>query len=181
MRNYLALATVLGAAAGIWGLYRDVLPKEPATLFVDEAEAASPDPQRESRALRTVDAPEPTPDQTHQPKSDVDLTEAWGVRVERLTLSAGGYMLDFRFTIEDPEKAKPLLGRKTKPYLVHQKSGAKFVVPNTPKVGPLRTDNADQAGRTLFILFANPAQTVKSGDKVTVVIGECEIKDLVVP
>jgi len=41
----------------------------------------------------------------------------------------------------------PLADRGIKPYLIDQASGAKVIVPNPPKVGPLRTTQAPQAGR----------------------------------
>jgi hypothetical protein len=57
----------------------------------------------------------------------------WGVKVEGIRLSAADYMLDFRYRVIDPEKAKPLLSRQVKPYLVDQESGAKLIVPAPPK------------------------------------------------
>ncbi|RMG84918.1 MAG: hypothetical protein D6708_16425, partial [Candidatus Dadabacteria bacterium] len=36
------------------------------------------------------------------------VREKWGIEVVGVMLSAGGYMLDFRYRVVDPEKAKPL-------------------------------------------------------------------------
>ena len=106
--------------------------------------------------------------------------EAWGIQVEAIRLSAEGYMLDFRYRVIDPAKAQALLDRNEKAHIIDQVSGAKFIVPSPPKVGPLRTSNPPQAGRTYFILFANPGQYIKQGNKVTVVIGDFKIEDLTV-
>ena len=108
------------------------------------------------------------------------LEETWGIRIEGIRLSAAGYMLDFRYRVLDPEKAALLFDRKTKPYLIDQKSGAKFMVPSPPKVGPLRTSDPPQKGRTYFIMFANPGKYIKQGYKVTVVIGDFRLEDLTV-
>jgi hypothetical protein len=109
------------------------------------------------------------------------LDERWGIRILGIRQSANGYMLDFRYQVLDPEKASLLMNRKEKPFLIDQTSGAKFIVPNMPKVGPLRqTSLKPLAGRHYFILFANPGKFVKSGNKVTVVIGDFREENLVV-
>ena len=106
--------------------------------------------------------------------------ERCGIEILGIRLSAAGYMLDFRYRVLNPEKAAKLFGRKMEPYLVDQATGAKFSVPNSPKVGPLRTTTSPEAHRTYFIMFANPGRYVKKGNKVTVVIGDFKAKDLIV-
>lgn len=106
------------------------------------------------------------------------LEETWGVQPEALRLSAGGYMLDFRFRVIDPDKAAPLFQRKIKPYLLDQASGAKFIVPTPPTVGPLRTTYKPQANRIYVMLFANPGRFVKPGRLVTVVMGDFRAENL---
>jgi hypothetical protein len=108
------------------------------------------------------------------------LEQIWGIKVESTRLSAGGYMVDFRYRVLDVNKAAPILDRRVKPYLVDQASGAVFVVPNPPKVGQLRSGKNIKEGKIYFIFFANPGRYVKSGNKVAVVIGDCKITDVVV-
>jgi len=111
----------------------------------------------------------------------LSLEERWGIRVLSIRQSANGYMLDFRYRVLDPEKAFLLMNRKEKPYLIDQASGAKFMVPSAPKVGPLRqTSVKPTPNRNYFIIFANPGKYVKPGNKVTVVIGEFRAENLVV-
>ena len=71
---------------------------------------------------------------THDAASEgrLRLEETWGIQVEGIRLSAAGYMLDFRYRVLDPEKAAALFDRKTKPYLIDQESGAKFMIPPYP-------------------------------------------------
>ena len=121
--------------------------------------------------------------EAQEPKmqEEPSLEERWGIKILSIRQSANGYMLDFRYRVSDPDKASLLLGRKDKPYLVDQASGAKFMVPSAPKIGPLRQTSVKPiAGRNYFILFANPGKYVKPGNKVTVVIGEFKAENLVV-
>ncbi len=108
------------------------------------------------------------------------IEERWGIQIAGIRLTAAGFMLDFRYRVIDPEKAAPLFNRKTKPYLIHQASGAEFAVPNPPKTGPLRTSNPPQEERVYWMFFGNPGRYVKPGDKVTVVIGGFKAEDLTV-
>lgn len=101
------------------------------------------------------------------------LQEKWGVKVLGVQSTATGYMLDFRYRVLDAEKAAPLLDRSIKPYVIVEKDQAKLAVPVSSKLGALRqTTHNVRANRNYFVLFSNPARHVKSGDKVTVVIGD---------
>jgi hypothetical protein len=109
--------------------------------------------------------------------------DRWGIQVEGIRLSAGGYMLDFRYRIVDAEKARALVDRRVKPYLIDERSGSRLMVPAPPKVGPLRQSmrhGNPQAGRTYFVLFANPARMIEKGQQVTVVIGDFKATNLTV-
>jgi hypothetical protein len=113
-------------------------------------------------------------------KNERSIGEKWGIQVLSTRLSAGGYILDFRYHVQDAEKASPLFSREITPYLVDQESGAKFLVPKSPMIGAMRTTGKPRPNRNYFILFANPGQYVKSGNKVTVVIGDFRAENLVV-
>jgi hypothetical protein len=102
-----------------------------------------------------------------------------GIEIIGIRLSAAGYMLDFRYRAVDPERAAILFDRKTKPYLIHEGTGARFLVPAPAKVGPLRqTTNKPEAGRSYFMMFANPSRYVKAGDRVTIVFGDYRMEHL---
>jgi hypothetical protein len=110
-----------------------------------------------------------------------NLSEKWGIEVVALRLSAGGNLLDFRYKVLDSDKAAPISHVEWKPYLIDEKTGAKMVVPKMPKIGSLRqTAVKPVVGRVFTTLFTNPGQTLKSGSKATVVIGECRIENLTV-
>ncbi len=107
------------------------------------------------------------------------LIEEWGVQVIGIHTTATGYLLDFRYRVLDAEKAAPLLDRRIKPYLIVEKDNAKLEVPVTSKLGALRQTTFNvKADRNYFILFSNPARHVRSGDKVTIVIGDFKVEHL---
>jgi hypothetical protein len=112
---------------------------------------------------------------------NADLEAEWGIRVVSLRQTANGHLLDFRYRVVDPEKAKSLLRREDKPVLIDEASGKRFPVPQMPKIGALRQSSlAPEAGKVYFILFKNPFGLLKSGSKVTVVIGNFKAEHLVV-
>jgi hypothetical protein len=115
------------------------------------------------------------------PASSEQIAEKCGIEVSGLFLSAGGNMVDFRYRVLDPAKAAALTKADLKPSLVDQTTGAKLIIPSTPKVGPLRQTIAKPVpGKIYFMLFANTRHHVKSGDKVTIVAGDCKIDNLTV-
>jgi hypothetical protein len=120
------------------------------------------------------------------PTADTDagrkaFADKWGIEVDAIRLTAGNYMLDFRYRVVDAEKASQIIGPKTRPFLVDQASGVKLDVPTPPKIGPLRqTRSRPVAGKSYFIFFANPGQYVKTGSKVTVVMSNLRIENLTV-
>jgi hypothetical protein len=101
--------------------------------------------------------------------------ETHGVEVLAARLSASGYVVDLRYRVLDAEKARPMLDRKVRPVLVDEATGNRFYVPQPPVVGALRQTVRNQpvtAGKTYFMIFANPDQRLKAGDSVTLFIGE---------
>jgi hypothetical protein len=110
-----------------------------------------------------------------------NLEQTWGVRVSSVFLSAGGNMVDFRYRVLDPAKAAALTKSDSKPLLLDQTTGARLIVPSSPKVGQLRqTVKQPVAGKVYFMLFANTRHHVKSGDKVTIVAGDFKAENLTV-
>lgn len=107
--------------------------------------------------------------------------ESLGIRINGVHLSAAGNMLDFRYRVVDAAKAAPLFDRKIRPYLLDESSGAAFGVPESPKLGQLRTTrrNSDAAEeRDYHILFANPGHVLQAGQKVTLVVGDMKLENL---
>lgn len=108
--------------------------------------------------------------------------EALGIEVKGVRLSSAGYMLDFRYRLVDPAKAAPLFDRKRRPVLLDEGSGAAVGVPDTPKLGQLRTSGRSKLvpGREYFVMFANPGKLVQPGAKVSILVGDMKIAGLTV-
>jgi len=108
------------------------------------------------------------------------IEKKWGIRPLSIQLTAVGNLLDYRFRVIDPDKAQGLMKRGEKAYLIDQTSGMKLTVPRT-KVGPLRqTGTKPKAGKVYPILFANTGKVIKSGNEVTLVIGDFRMENIVV-
>jgi len=108
------------------------------------------------------------------------IEEQWGIQVKGIRLTAAGYMLDFRYHVTDSEKASAILNRQQNATLIHQESKTVMQVPRT-RLGPMRqTSVKPPEGRDYLMFFANKNGLVKTGDKVTVMIGDFKIEDLVV-
>ena len=119
-------------------------------------------------------------DQTRHPRYKTLVKRRWGIETASVRRVAAGYLMVFRYKVIDAEKAKPVFLRRLKPRLIHERTGAYFIVPAPQKTGPLRNSNIPQEGRIYSMVFANPGGFVQPGDLVTIVIGDFEAKHLVV-
>jgi hypothetical protein len=108
------------------------------------------------------------------------LKREWGIEVLDVHQTSAGYMLQFRYRVLDAKAAKALFDRRIKPYLVDASTGAKVIVPSPDKIGQLRNVNPPEAGRTYWMLFANPAKMIKAGSQVSVHIGDFDSGTLIV-
>jgi hypothetical protein len=108
------------------------------------------------------------------------MKEKCGIEVAAIHISAAGNMVDFRYKVLDAEKAAALFSKKTKPYLIHQKTGKVLAVPRTAKVGPLMSSYHPKQDRIYWMFFGNQTRLVQKGDKVTVVIGDFKAENLIV-
>jgi hypothetical protein len=115
------------------------------------------------------------------PQIEVTAEESLGIEVIAMRQTSGGFMLDFRYRVLNPEKAMPLFQEEVTPYLIDQSSGSKLPTIGSTKVGPFRPTSGDpRKGVAYFMFFGNPGQLVKAGTKVTVVVNEYRLEDLVV-
>ncbi|MET0061388.1 MAG: hypothetical protein ABW176_03740 [Candidatus Thiodiazotropha endolucinida] len=112
-----------------------------------------------------------------------EIADKWGIRLISLRLTAAGYMIDFRFRVLNVEKSKNFFDQRIKPHLVVERSNAKLPIPMAAKVGAFRTTNRGQnikPNKTYYMVFGNPDAHVKSGEKVTMVIGDFKAEHLIV-
>ncbi len=107
-----------------------------------------------------------------QSSAAADPEKNFGIKILSLRPTAAGQMLDLRFQVLDPEKARPVLDKNKKAYLLDGKTGKTMPVPVT-KAGSMRqTTLKPEAGRIYFILFTNPNRMVKEGGSVSLIVGD---------
>ncbi|WP_157979312.1 hypothetical protein [Rhodoferax ferrireducens] len=104
-----------------------------------------------------------------------------GIQVTALRLSAGGFMLDLRYRILDPEKAALILDRRVVAYLLDS-AGARLGVASSPKIGPLRSSKrgAIHLDRDYAMVFGNPGHYLQRGSQITLVIGKQKVENLII-
>ena len=154
-----------------------------SSFLVASAESQAPPPllaasAATAGATAALPAPAPVPAPVAIDVADATLVKKWGIRIESMRLTSAGYMLDFRYTVVDARKAKPLFERKTKPVLRDDATGAEMSVPVPPKTGALRNSNEPKAGRSYFMFFANPGRFITPGRLVTVTIGAFRVSGI---
>jgi hypothetical protein len=163
------------AASLILSHYTQLLmPKTPTEkLTLDEVRSAIAEAARRREEALKPDTALP----------QTDLAENWGIEVIGIKHAMTGYMLDFRFRVLDLNKALPLFDPRHHAYVETERSHIKLPVPIAEKIGSLRPTNRGQnikAGKTYYILFANPDSHVKPNEKVSVVIGDFKVEHLTV-
>lgn len=121
-----------------------------------------------------------SPDGTTASPDIPEAEEVWGIRPVSLRITGAGHFLDFRYRVVDSEKASRIMQKGQNVYLIHQPSETVMPVPVT-KLGPLRgTAVQPKEDRQYAILFNNTGKAAKSGDKVTMVIGDMRIENMTV-
>lgn len=120
--------------------------------------------------------------------------EAWGIKIKRVSLVAGGGLIDLRYEVVDVEKAKVALGPSA--HGNHASTDTSILV-----VSPLLIDDGTQqavteahlhqAGRSVqqrltpelgverFIFFQNTGGLIEKGDSLTLAIGQARVVGLV--
>ena len=117
---------------------------------------------------------------TGEDKELREIADKLGVSSFKARVTGAGHFVDFRYRVDDPDKAADILDKRNKILLVDEKSGLALHVPET-KIGPLRgTSTRPIKGKTYTVLFSNRGNIVTKGSKVTIEIGEIKIKGIIV-
>ncbi len=104
----------------------------------------------------------------------------WGVDSMAVKAVESGQMIRFSYRVLDAHKAKALNDKKATPYLIDEKARVKLVVPQMEKVGQLRQSSTPEEGKFYWMVFSNKGRFVKPGNRVSVVIGNFRVDELVV-
>ena len=103
----------------------------------------------------------------------VDLLQDWGIEPVHIRVTAGGFMIEFRYKVVDVDKALILSDRKDFPFLLAQKSRAKLSVPFGATVGFLKSNRGFlKLGKNYIAMFSNEGQHLLSGDEVKIQVRE---------
>jgi hypothetical protein len=107
------------------------------------------------------------------------LRDKWGIEIVRLKLTAAGHILDLRYRVIDPVKSFPVFDTKIKPVLIDEQTGRDLSIYTAPRIGGMRQKaRRPEAGRVYFILFNNPGDLVKEGNKVTLKIEDMKVQHI---
>jgi len=107
-----------------------------------------------------------------------EVEKRWGIKPLMVRLTGAEHFLVFRYVVVDLKKAKSIMYMEKKAFLKDQDTGEIYNVTMT-KSGEMRGATNDlKPGKQYFILFTNTNKTVKRGQKVTVIIHDCTVKDL---
>jgi hypothetical protein len=108
--------------------------------------------------------------------SAAGLLERSGVRVVRVAVTAGGGLLDVRYQVVDAGKAGDLHDAATPPAVVDERTGAPIeglLMGHAPHSSP-------KAGVSALLIFINPGNAVRRGDRVSLVLGGARLEHVVV-
>jgi hypothetical protein len=120
--------------------------------------------------------------------SEQTLEREFGLRIDLLGVSAGGGLIDFRFTVLEPEKATRLLARSPAESSSENAQPARkghtlpvlFVEDSNTLIEPRGSMSHDQmsltAGTTYFILYPNPGGKIQDGTPVSIVLGGVRVE-----
>ncbi len=99
-----------------------------------------------------------------------------GVRLDQVAVTAGGGLVDLRFTVLDPVKARPLLGgHGGLPRLIVEGSGVEL---QAPRHGAMRGVRL-QKDAASFLLYPNTRNAVRPGTRVAVAFGDVTVEPVV--
>jgi hypothetical protein len=122
------------------------------------------------------------PGQESNPPMAAELAEHLGIEITALQLAVGGTRLNLRYRVLDSIRANQLVTNPLYRAYIIDSSGQRLARPFTPIAASLRAESGQslRAGRTYAYFFPNPGQNIQAGDKVTLVIGDIQARDLVV-
>jgi hypothetical protein len=104
----------------------------------------------------------------------------WGVDQLSVKLAESGALVRFSYRVIDAAKAQVLQDKAANPNLIDEAAHVSLVVPSMDKVGPLRQSMPAEIGKSYWMAFSNKGNMVKSGHRVSVVIGAFRADGLII-
>ncbi len=108
--------------------------------------------------------------------SAATLETSYGVRIDRIAVIGGGGLVDFRFTVLDPAKARPILAEHGKlPRLMAEGSESELQAPSHGAMRNVRI----QKNAACFLLYPNARSVIHPGTRVAVAFGDVRVEPVV--
>lgn len=104
----------------------------------------------------------------------------WGVDNFLVRRISSGELVRFSFRVVDPARAAVLIDHRVKPHLVDPVRGVELEIPALEQVGDLRQKGEPVANKEYWMAFSNKGDPVKSGDRVSVIVGSFRADGLLV-
>jgi hypothetical protein len=108
--------------------------------------------------------------------SNADLENTSGVRIVFVAVSGGGGLVDLRFQVVNPDKAAYVHDDTYPPAVIDQSTG---LVVDELLMGHFHASQYNP-GQTYYLIFENPGSLVRRGNKVSVLLGDAEVDDVIV-
>jgi hypothetical protein len=106
--------------------------------------------------------------------SAAEMESDYGIKVNLVAVTAGGGMVDLRFTVIDKSKADHIMhDASVMPALLVEPSGTVISAPTGMRHKVTILD-----GGNYFMLYSNPGGAVQAGTSVSVVIGDVRLEPL---
>jgi len=104
------------------------------------------------------------------------LAERSGVRLVQVAVTGGGGLLDVRYQVVDPNKAVTVHENQTPPALIDERTG---LVLDRLLMGHAHKGELKPAV-TYYLVFENTGNWVRRGSKVSVLLGDAQVENVVV-
>jgi hypothetical protein len=157
---------------------------QPASRDGGAAIPSASQSQRGSSTPADAAAKPAAPGREDAPAAKAVATERdLGIKVTSLRMASTGGTVELRFYLDDPRKGTRLFDRETPPFLTDE-SGGPALASATPPIayGAGRAAASDRTPRrrSYLLQFSNARQSVRTGSRVTLVVGDLKITGLVV-
>lgn len=106
--------------------------------------------------------------------------QVYGVDNLSAQLTDSGALVRFSYRVVDAAKAQALQDRSATPTMFDTVTRAELYIPVMDKVGPLRQSMSAKEGMSFWMAFSNKGGPVKTGHKVSVLVGSVRIDGLIV-
>ena len=104
------------------------------------------------------------------------IEDQYGIHITMVAVTAGGGVVDFRFQVVDPEKANNYMHGEFNdlPVLFVENDGTRI----EPREHTHHVNY--EFGRTYYTIYRNPGGAVERGSRITAVLGDLQLKHIVV-